>query len=248
MVSNPGFLRKSRHFFYRFKHAIAEARRLEDEARVNTARVNSRDESIRKYLSDNAVRKLQLGSSENVLDGWLCTDLHPPDPRVVFLDASCRFPFEDSTFDYIYSEHMIEHLPYEQGLAMLKECNRVLKNRGRIRIATPDLRVVAGLCASELNEDQQRYLEWATREFLPEGRSDRPAFVVNNLFRAWGHQFLYDEPLLRDALTDAGFTDIRRCEIQESDVPVLRGIESHGRHIGEDNNRFETFVLEATTP
>ena len=242
MVSNP------RQFLYRFKQALNEARRLEDEARADAARLNAREEAIRKYLADNSVRKLQLGSSENVLEGWLCTDLHPPDSRVVFLDASRRFPFEDSTFDYIYSEHMIEHLPYEQGLAMLRECKRVLKSQGRLRIATPDLRVVAGLCASELDDEQRRYLEWATREFLPDGRVGRAAFVVNNLFRDWGHQFLYDEAVLRDALSEAGFTDICRCEIQQSNDPVLQGIESHGLHIGEDNNRFETFILEARRP
>lgn len=238
-------MRKARHFLYRLKQALAESRRLEDEARFMAERLVDRDQLIQSYLANNRVRKLQLGSSENVLEGWLCTDLHPPEPRVIYLDASAPFPIADSTFDYIYSEHMIEHLPFEQGSAMLRECHRILKPGGRIRIATPDLRVVAGLCATELNGEQRRYLDWATSEFLPDGRADRPAFVINNLFRAWGHQFLYDEPVLRDALTAAGFTEIIRCQLQQSDDPILRGIESHGRHIGEENNQFETFILEA---
>ena len=248
MVSNQILFRKPRQFFHRFRQAFFEVRRLEAEARANEERLRVREQAIVKYLADNRVRKLQLGSSENILEGWLCTDLYPPDARVVFLDAAKRFPFDDSTFHYVYSEHMIEHLPHEQGLSMLRECNRIIKRGGRIRVATPDLRVVAGLCAKDLDAEQRRYLDWATKEFLPAGRPDRPAFVVNNLFRAWGHQFLYDEASLRDSLAAAGFTEIQRCEIQQSDDPILRGIESHGKHIGEENNRFETFVLEARRP
>jgi predicted SAM-dependent methyltransferase len=48
-------------------------------------------------------------------------------------------------FDYVFSEHMIEHVSYAEGLLMLRECLRVLKPGGRIRIATPSLEVLLDL-------------------------------------------------------------------------------------------------------
>jgi predicted SAM-dependent methyltransferase len=55
----------------------------------------------------------------------------------VFLDATTPFPFDCGTFDYIYCEHMIEHISWQKGQTMLRECHRVLKPRGVMRIATP---------------------------------------------------------------------------------------------------------------
>jgi hypothetical protein len=57
----------------------------------------------------------------------------------------------------------------------------------------------------------------------------------------------YDQQTLRRILEDAGFVDIVRWEPGESGDPALRGVESHGRALGdEDVNRFETLVLEGT--
>jgi predicted SAM-dependent methyltransferase len=55
--------------------------------------------------------------------------------------------FEDNTFDYIFSEHMIEHVDHDGAVAMLRECYRVLKPGGTICMATPDLAVIVGLLA-----------------------------------------------------------------------------------------------------
>ena len=89
---------------------------------------------INKYLQSHSVRKLQLAAGGNLLEGWLNTDafmltsyFSPINKNLIYLDVTKPFPFEDNTFDYIYSEHLIEHLTYEQGLFMMQECFRVLK-------------------------------------------------------------------------------------------------------------------------
>lgn len=231
-----------------FREAWSQARVRWREADRLARMMAKRDAAIAEYLSRHEVRKLQLGSWANVLDGWLCSDLDPPDERVVYIDATQRLPLEDESFDYIYSEHLVEHLPFESARAMLGECFRVLRPGGRLRIATPDLRAIAGLGSERLDAAQERYLHWAMAAFFPEHRRVSQALVVNNLFRAWGHQFLFDEPTLRQVIAEAGFVDIIRCEVGESHDPHLRGIEQHGLRIGEENNRFETMVLEARRP
>ena len=201
---------------------------------------------VRSYLDTHDVRKLQIGAGPTELPGWLNTDRDPATPRAVYLDASHRFPLPDASFDYVFSEHQIEHLSYATGLFSLRECFRILRPGGRIRVATPDLTTIAKLAAHELGDEERRYVHWAIETFVPEAPSDLPAFVVNNMFRNWGHRFLYDEATLADSLSRAGFSEPRRYGMGESDDESLRGLEAHGvSHGNEEMTRFETIVLEA---
>jgi ubiquinone/menaquinone biosynthesis C-methylase UbiE len=54
-------------------------------------------------------------------------------------DAKQLFPFEDAVFQWIMSEHFIEHLTPGQAVTWLKECRRLLEPGGTMRISTPDL-------------------------------------------------------------------------------------------------------------
>lgn len=58
-------------------------------------------------------------------------------PKCVPADLAARLPFEDASFDYLLSSEAIEHLPDQ--LAMLRECARVLRPRGRLLLTTPNL-------------------------------------------------------------------------------------------------------------
>ena len=208
-----------------------------------------RSRTIRKYLTTHGIKKLQLGAGPIFLEGWLNTDLDPRAPGVLFLDSSKRLSFSDSNFDYIFSEHHFEQLEYRQGLLMLRECFRVLKPGGRIRIATPSLDTVIALHTEDKTSMQEQYIEWITKYFLPEIDEYRDCFVINNAFHGYGHRFLYDEGTLRRALEKAGFVGITRYKPGESDNENLRGIETHGRAVdNEPMNRFETMVLEAARP
>jgi predicted SAM-dependent methyltransferase len=205
--------------------------------------------AIRSYLKSHQARRLQIGAGPNRLEGWLNSDKFPNSCKLVFLNATRPFPFDNATFDYIFSEHLIEHLTYDQGQLMLRECFRVLKPGGKIRIATPDLEALIGLWSSKATDLQHRYIQWIVDRNLPEIGVYRKSFVINNAFRNWGHQFLYDRETLHMVLENAGFVEIARRDVGESDESVFRGIESHGVAIGdEDMNRFETMVLEASRP
>ncbi|MHC5054296.1 MAG: class I SAM-dependent methyltransferase [Planctomycetota bacterium] len=211
----------------------------------------ARGRIVRRYLKAAEVRKLHLGAGPDyLLDGWLNSDVNPVHSRgVAYVDARKRLPFPDGTFDYVQSEHMIEHLTYPEGLAMLGECFRVLKAGGTIRTATPDLRVFVDLFGSERSDEQERYIEYHMDKFLPDIGARGPCFVINNALRNWGHQFLYDRETLAHSIEKAGFVDLADHRSGESDDEVLRGIEFHGNVVGnEEMNRFETMVIEARKP
>ena len=197
-----------------------------------------RGRQIEAYLRAHDERKLQLGAADKPLAGWLNTDLHDYGRRdIVHLDVRHAFPLPDASFDTVYSEHMLEHLTYADGQRCLRECFRVLRPGGTIRIATPSLERLAHLYDG--GELQQRYVSWAAGTLEPDLRAPLPGAVVNNFFRSWGHEFIYDPETLRHALTQAGFVDIMERPVGELE-----------RHLADQPqfNEYETFVLEARRP
>jgi predicted SAM-dependent methyltransferase len=165
---------------------------------------------------------------------------------MLYLDATVRFPFNDKVFDHIMAEHMIEHIEYNAARVMLKECFRVLKPGGRVRLATPDLGVLLALYSKEKTDAQKGYIEWSSERFLPGVRACKDVCVINNFFHSWGHLFLYDRETLAEALQSSGFHDIKFYKPGISEDPALRNLESHGRKITEEINQFETIVAEGS--
>ena len=220
-------------------------------ARSDCARLKflaGRARVIRSYLREEGTPKLQLGAGRNVLPGWLNTDIRPRSAKVAYLDATRRFPFADQTFHYVFSEHLIEHLKYEHGLHMLRECWRVLRPAGVLRIATPGLDTIVGLIARPHSAVQEHYIKRAVDEHIPWADTYRASFVINNFFWDFRHLFVYDAETLVAAMKSVGFVDVRRHSPGTSDDDNLRGIESHGIQISEEMNRFETMVFEAVRP
>lgn len=84
---------------------------------------------------------------------------------------------------------------------------------------------------------------------MPDAPSAAPGYLINHFVRAWGHQFIYDEQTLGDLLRGVGFTDVVEVRVGEREVPRCpRGWNPMGAHIGEDNNRYETLVMEGVKP
>ena len=214
-------------------------------------------QKISFYLKAHSVKKLQIGSSINLLPGWLNSDLFPSSEEQTFLDARKTFPFEDKTFDCVFSEHQLEHLTYEEGSFMLKECYRILKTEGKIRIATPDLEVILALYKNKnKSKIQEQYIEAYRKHFLQSfNRNNKEVFVINNMFYNFCHKFIYDKETLVSSLKSAGFTGINQYTPGESKDENLRGIEQHNKVFkaidmenAEEINSFETMVFEATRP
>jgi predicted SAM-dependent methyltransferase len=202
---------------------------------------------IQQYLARNAIRKLQIGAGPTKSGDWLTTDILAKLRRkTIYLDAIETYPIPTGAIDYVFSEHMIEHISYMQGKKMLAECARILKSGGKIRLATPDLSRLLALMHSTNDDTAREYIAWASGEFLDPRTPVAAIHVLNNQFRNYGHQFLYDETCLRESLTAAGFTDIERLPMGVSNDPNLHDAEKHGINM---NNKtmvaFETMVLEA---
>ena len=70
---------------------------------------------------------------------WTNIDFTTNSPDVIKADLLKGLPFDNQTFDVVYSSHFIEHIPKNAVNFFLTECYRVLKPKGVIRLITPDL-------------------------------------------------------------------------------------------------------------
>ena len=196
---------------------------------------------VSRYLKRHAVRKLQIGAHVCVLPGWLNTDLYPLSISAVALDATKTFPLPDASFDYVFSEHQLEHIDYSGALNMLKECRRILRPGGKIRLAVPSLDRLVELIQATRTEVQDRYIRYSTDFWWPSVQNPGPCFAFNSAFMNWGHKFLYDQATLRNALETSGFTRTQFFAPGVSDDPNLTGIEVRVSEM----DVYETLVVQA---
>jgi predicted SAM-dependent methyltransferase len=221
------------------KHHLVAWRRMVRRASGVDRRISE------SYLADHQVRKLHLGCGDHCIEGWLNSSLNSRVTSILNLDVTQRFPFDDNTFDYVFSEHVIEHIPFVAGRHMLAESFRVLRPGGRVRVTTPNLAFLAKLYSNGHEALEQQYVQWASQSCAAAFAD--AAFVVNNFVRSWGHQFIYDERVLRFALESAGFGDVKLHLINSSDDRHLRNLENESR-MPPGFLRLESLVLEGRKP
>jgi predicted SAM-dependent methyltransferase len=202
---------------------------------------------VREYLRTHRIRKLQIGAGRVDYPGWLNNDI-VPGPGEAYIDATKRFPIPDGSFQYIFGEHVIEHLSYDEGLLMLRECHRVLASGGKLRLATPNLAKYIQLFQDPKPRDVREYLQkkLETHHWPP---SSHPELMILNFeMRSFGHQYIYDPSTLAERLTKAGFRMVTERKPGESDDPQLRDIEARHNSSWRLINDYESMILEAVRP
>lgn len=169
--------------------------------------------------------KLNIGCGNVKFSGWV--DIEPGADIVV--DVRTGLPLDAGCANFIYSEHFIEHLSFEEGEKVIKEFHRCLGTCGILRIATPNLDYL-----------MEKYNKgWKEQDWLL-----RPEYnfiktkgqMINVCFSWWGHKFLYNEEDLTAQLSKAGFRKIVRCEIGKS---------MHVPFVGLETRKDSKLILEA---
>lgn len=194
---------------------------------------------IRKYMQGKSSRKLQIGGGLHTLEGWINADLIAGD---IYFNAAKKFPFPAESVDLIFAEQFIEHLDFEEGLLCLRECYRVLKKGGNIRLSTPDLEALCSLYENQnpdvdLNIAMDRHRTQHNKELTTS------CHFLNDFFRLWNHSFIYDEKTLRMRMDEVGFSNISRHKFGCSNEKALAALERHA-DVEWMKNAFQ-LILEA---
>lgn len=160
---------------------------------------------------------LNIGCGKRLLPGFVNIDIIKlADLRH---DVTKGIPYKDHSVDYIFSEHFLEHISQRQGLIFLRECRRVLKPGGVVRISMPDLDSLVGRYANkEWRSDGDMFrlgFEWV----------DNRCEMLNIAMREWGHRWVYNEEELKRVGELSGLEVRGRMAWGESDISDLKGLE-----------------------
>lgn len=91
---------------------------------------------------------VNLGCGNRFHRDWINIDCVAHDPSVIACDLSRGIPLEDSTCDGVFQSHVLEHLKRPDALFFLRECRRVLRPGGILRVSVPDQE---GICRAYLS-------------------------------------------------------------------------------------------------
>jgi predicted SAM-dependent methyltransferase len=91
----------------------------------------------------NKLNYLNVGCGLKFHKSWVNVDMVSLSPFVQAHNILNGFPFPENSFDVVYHSHVVEHIPKEKAIYFLKECFRVLKPGGVLRVVCPDLENIA---------------------------------------------------------------------------------------------------------
>ncbi|HWU56059.1 MAG TPA: class I SAM-dependent methyltransferase [Rhizomicrobium sp.] len=150
-------------------------------------------------------------------------------------DTAWRLSFSAQSFDWVFSSHMLEHIPHFKIDAVLKECNRVLKPGGKIRLVCPNLEVFARayvandtetfdkLCTEDTTIRQDLGLGGRLMNFLVSPGADSFMFSRNGeIIGGYAHVYSYDFEMMKTLLERHGFGDVIKSDFGQSEVAEMR--------------------------
>ena len=124
------------------------------------------------------------------------------DNNIRLLDATETFPFNDGSIDVIYSSHMMEHLHRDDAINFIRECYRVLRPNGILRLVMPDLRI--NIKNYLKSNDADKFIE----DLLIQPPKTKNITDLLKLYFSGGfreHQWMYDEGSLIKLLLSCSF-------------------------------------------
>lgn len=164
--------------------------------------------------------KLDIGGGHRKgTNGWITVDTARECD--LYWDLREGLPFDDGTVKAIYSSHLFEHLTFDEGQSLMKECLRALMPGGLFSIVVPNARMyIEGYLGQR--EIPQEYYGWA-----PAFNNTTAIDAVNYVaYMAGEHKYLFDQENLVYRLTLAGFTEVRPREMDPALDMVERDYES----------------------
>jgi ubiquinone/menaquinone biosynthesis C-methylase UbiE len=135
--------------------------------------------------------------------------------------------------------HVLEHLYLEDAQKLLKECKRVLRPGGVIRLVVPDLRSMAASYLKNKNGGSPSPSEKiAAADMLNEKLGFRnPAPPSGNsvfkFYSQWKdfhhHKWMYDSDSLIHYMENAGFAEVGEKGYLQSEIPGIEEVEDASR-------------------
>lgn len=155
------------------------------------------------------------------------------DKNVKYGDITKGLPgIKDNSADGVYCSHVLEHMSLEHFRIALRNTYNMLKPGGIFRIIMPDLETLVRDYITDKDEKHDPEASVRLIKRMMMGVEVRPRSfkaVAKHLFGYLEHLWLWDWESTEKELRDAGFTNIRRCEFNDSADSMFKLVESERR-------------------
>jgi len=157
------------------------------------------------------MKKINLGSSNTRVEGWLNYDILPGD--AVDIVGDVKYLFMRDRPAVIRASHVLEHISPSEVPYVLRTWYDTLKEGGILIIGVPDFDYVV----QEYIRNPKLYLRFWSKDFDPMlFRQLYGAFYAHRAERGnqpFQHHVVFNEDSLRGILEHVGFVDIIRLSI-----------------------------------
>jgi predicted SAM-dependent methyltransferase len=144
-------------------------------------------------------------------------------------DVLNGIPYPDNSVALIYHSDFLEHLSYHEAIAFLKECHRVLKPGGLMRVCVPNF----GKILTEFSRgNMSKFDDIQPSEYKNVNPVTKLAMLLfgsvgSSQNNYQGHQMMYDFRGLKEILEPVGFIDVMSMSIDESKSPFMCNKDVH---------------------
>jgi len=175
---------------------------------------------------------LNLGCGERFHGSWININFVSTGKNVVAHDLKKGIPFADNSFDVVYHSHVLEHFPKVEALTFIRECYRVLRPQGILRVVVPDLEQIVRMylhCLENTSigsEEWEQNYQWILLEMYDQ--------TVRN--KSGGEMFNF---LSKQNISNREFV-IKRCGVEIENIINNSQKKSFSKDKAENN--FKKFL------
>lgn len=153
-----------------------------------------------KLMPSTGPLRLNLGGAgegfpKSKMEGFLTVDLREVPDTDVVCDVSKLTPFQDMTVEVAYASNVLEHFSHIETVDVLKEWHRVLRPGGKLYVSVPDFHQAIKIY------EKCGLTPWLNFHLMGDQNHE-----LNY------HYSLFTFATLAKALTDAGFSDVKRVK------------------------------------
>ncbi len=158
--------------------------------------------------------KINYGCGDKLMKGWLNVDINDrSDENYLRMHLIEKHPFKNESFNFGYSEDVVEHFSQSDSIIFLSETYRTLKKGGVLRLSFPSLE---GVLSKHYDIRQPFYYVTGKVE----------AYLY------WDHLHFYSQEEIQCVAKYVGFREIEFVEYGKSRYAELNDLDTRAHQIG----------------
>ena len=172
------------------------------------------------------MKLLNLGCGYRYHSDWTNINFTSTGDDIIAYNLTQGIPFPNDSFDVVYHSHVLEHFSKAQAEPFIKECYRVLRPQGILRVVVPDLESIARMYLYSLKKVSNGLSEWADNyqwmllEMYDQTVRNQPGGEMVN--------FIKQNPYNQDFL-------IKRCGVEIKNIIFAQSQQTTTKPLHEDN-------------